>query len=173
MKKLIALAAVAVLSLSACGKSEDKTISVKDPDSGEKVDVTMSGSDKSTMTIKSDEGSLVINSGDNARAPEGFDVYPGAKIKSSMTGIGESIGSGTGVGSAAGTMVAMTTKDTPAAVLAYYKAKLVAKGMKIGMETTTPQGGMISAGGDGDKPGALVTASATNGETTVSVMMGK
>jgi hypothetical protein len=170
MKQILALSAIAVFALAACGKSEDKTITLKDPQTGEKVDVSVNGADKGTMTLKTDQGSLVINSGDNATVPDGVDVYPGAKVQSSMTGFGAAMGA---AGGNAGSMVAMTTKDAPATVLAFYKTKFAAKGWKINMESSTPDGGMISAGGDPAKPGALVTASVANGETTVSVMMGK
>ncbi len=168
MKTHYVVAILVTLSLVACGKSENKSITIKDPKTGEKVDVNVSNAENGTITMKTDKGSLVINSGENATVPQGVDVYPGAKIKSSMSGMG--MGNGA---AGSGSLVSMTTKDDPATVMAFYKSKFIARGLKIDMETTTPAGGMITAGGQNSTPGAMVTVAKSEGETTVSVMMGK
>jgi hypothetical protein len=163
MFRHVALAAVA-LTLVACGKKEEQTITVRDPQTGEKVDVGVGSADKGQVTFKSKDGSVVVNSGANAKLPAGFIGYPGAEVVTSMLGNSKE---------GAGGMVSMTTKDAPATVLAYYKKELAAKGMAIKMESTLPTGGMIIAGGDneGDK-GAMVTADSSKpGETFVSVVM--
>jgi hypothetical protein len=167
MNKLF-LVSTCLVALGGCGKAADKTVTVRDPGTGEKVDISVNDVGKGNMTIKTDKGSMVINAGADAKVPEGFETYPGAAVKSSITGFGSENGV-----TQAGGMVSMTTKDAPATVLAYYRGKFASKGWKIKMETTTPQGGMISAGGEDDKSGAFVTATAVNGETNVSVMMGK
>jgi hypothetical protein len=163
MRSVYITLSVAVLALSACGKS-DTTMTVKDPASGEKVDVTVNKADPGDMTIKSDNGTMVINSGADAKLPSGMIVYPGAEVQSSVNATNSE-----GVGN----MVMLKSKDAPEKILAFYKEKLTASGMKISMETSMPNGGMIIAGGEKDKPGAMVTANAEKGETVISVMMGK
>jgi hypothetical protein len=157
--------AVAVMTLAACGKKEEQTITVRDPKKGESVDVGVGSTEKGQMTFKSKDGSVVVNSGENATLPAGFIGYPGAKIVTSMMGNSKADG--------AGGMISMTTKDAPATVLAYYKKELAAKGMAVKMETTMPNGGMIIAGGDNESDkGAMVTANSEKpGETVVSVVM--
>jgi hypothetical protein len=168
MRRISALSVFLTLAICGCGKSSEKTISVKDPQTGKKVDVTVNNVDKGNITLKTGQGSLVINSGESAKTPAGIDAYPGAKIQSSITGFGVDQGK-----SNSGSMLAMTTPDEPAKVLAYYRSKFASKGWKIKMETTTSEEGMISAGADEATAGALVTASRVSGETIVSVMIGK
>ncbi len=163
MKYLIP-ATVLLLSLAGCGRSEDKTITFKDPETGEKVDINVGDAAKGNVTLHTKEGDMVINGGPNATLPAGFETYPGAVVQSSITGNADT---------GSGAMVTLKTKDAPAQVLAYYKQKFAAKGWKIGMEANTSKGGMITAGGENNGPGAMITANAEGGETIVGVIMGK
>jgi hypothetical protein len=162
--RYIAFAAVALI-LAACGKKDEQTITLRDPKTGESVDIGVNSAEKGQMTFKSKDGSVVVNAGEGATLPAGFIGYPGAKIVTSMLGNSKNDG--------AGGLISMTTKDAPATVLAYYKKALAARGMAVKMETTLPNGGMIIAGGDNESDkGAMVTANSEKpGETVVSVVM--
>lgn len=162
MKSAVLITSV-VMGLAACSKSNDKTITGKDPKTGESVDVSVNKSDTGDMTFKSKEGTVVINSGADAKLPAGVDVYPGAEVKSSIIGNGKD---------GSGAMLSMTTTEEPAKVLAFYKSKFAAKGWKISMETTMPTGGLIAAGGENNGPGAMVTVNAEKGQTVISVISG-
>lgn len=71
-------------------------------------------------------------------------------------------------------MVTQRTGDDPAKVMAFYKGKLTEAGMKIGMETTTPEGGLLVVGTPGQDSGMMITVSKDgDGKTTVAFLGGQ
>jgi hypothetical protein len=99
--------------------------------------------------------------------------YPGAKL-----------GDVSNIKSDAGSMITavMTTSDTPDKVLAFYKEKLTAGGVPVGVESKSAEMSMLMAG-DG-MPGlsgdtksvvkglsAAVTTKPVNGETEISLVL--
>jgi hypothetical protein len=159
MRKILTLS-MTVLAFAACGKSDEKKITVKEAD-GSTATASVS-TDDSKMTITADNGKVTIAQNGTAQFNPAAPQYPGAKITSTM--ISNNDGK-------VGGMVAMETTDAPATVMAFYKAKLLAAKRQIAMETNTPEGGMIMSGNDAD--GLVIAVGKTDGKTTVSIITGK
>lgn len=159
-----ALAIPALLLLAACGSKED-TITVKDGN-GEEATITTKSDDGET-TITSDKGKVVINEGGaGASFPAFAPQYPGSTVMGSATF------AGTGAEGGAGSMVTQQTSDAPDKVMAFYKAKVTEAGMKIGMETNTPEGGMLAVGTPGEKGGMMITVAKDGDSKTTIAFIG-
>lgn len=124
------MAATATLALAGCGG--EKT--VYSDTEGNEVNVTREGDgEASEIEIKSADGSATvnINNGDaNAKLPFDLEVYPGAKVVSSMTSNSDG---------KTGGMVVMESSAKPDAVLAWYRKSVEAKGFKVESEITTQE----------------------------------
>lgn len=164
----VCVAAVAALSLAACGKKEEKAgVSVS---SG---GVVVRGNDGSVVTstndgtvvVKGKDGQAVMASGPNAKVtmPSFAPLYPGATIESSIGGLTSEDKK------ANGGAVTYTVKATPAEVVAFYKQKAEAAGLKRLMETNMGTSAMYSAEGDTSDKGFQVIASSADGPTSVTV----
>jgi hypothetical protein len=108
------------------------------------VKVTREGDgDASEVKITSADGSATvnINAGDtDAKLPFGLEIYPGAKVVSTMNS--NSDGN-------TGAMVVMESDAKPDAVLGWYRKSVESKGFKIETEITT--GDMRAIAGTKDK----------------------
>jgi hypothetical protein len=101
------------------------------------------------------------------KLPSWVPVYPGSEGHSNFSV------RGTGNGSGEGGNFTFTTSDDGARVKAYYADKCKDLGMKVNLETTTPDGGMfIAADEGGEKRSLTVVVGGHSGETTVNVTYG-
>lgn len=157
---------VSLLALSACG-SNDKTVTIKDGD-GKDQTVTVS-EDDATTTFKTEEGEAVIRQGDDAASAANFPAhapqYPGSTVKASANFSGKD--------GKTGGMIAQETGDDTAKVMAFYKEKITAAGLKIGMETTTPDGGMMAVEAADGKGGMMIMVGREGDKTTITYTAGE
>jgi hypothetical protein len=167
MMRIMALIAPALL-LAACGGSGESEIAsgtVTDAD-GKSVDysVTQSGDgDDGKVTIKTSEGEMQFGSGaGNAKMPDGFTLYPGAKLTGGMNSAAE--------GKTA-TMANFEVAGKGADVIAHYRKQAEAQGMKIMGEMSSPGNIILTA--QQDKPAkrsVQVTAAESDGKVVGTIM---
>jgi hypothetical protein len=105
--------------------------------------------------------------GSVGKLPSWVPVYPGSEGRSklAMRGSGEN-------GEEGGSFV-FTTSDDAAHVKSFYTDKVKNIGMKVNLDSTTPEGGMIVAVDEGSERRSLtVIIGGHSGETSVNVMYG-
>lgn len=158
------LIAVSMLALAACGGSDEQVITGPD---GEEVRVERGG-DGST-TYSSTDGEATITAGDTGAAmPAGLPAYPGAE-----TGGGLNITS-TGRDGGSGQISSFRTSDTPADVIAFYRAALERSGYRIAANMDFGETRMISASRPDNSGGIQITATGAGGQgTAVSIIAGQ
>jgi hypothetical protein len=101
------------------------------------------------------------------KLPSWVPVYPGSEGRSTFAV------RGTGNGEGEGGNFTFTTPDDGAKVKAFYADKCKDLGMKVQMETSTPEGGLIIAADEGGERRALtVVVGGHSGETTVNLTYG-
>jgi len=134
------MAVAAVVLLAGCGG--EKTV-YSDAE-GNEVKVTREGDgDSSEVKITSADGSATVNinaGATDAKLPFGLEVYPGAKVVSTMNS--NSDGN-------KGAMVVMESSARPDAVLAWYRKSVEGKGFKVETEITTGDMRAIAGTKDG------------------------
>jgi hypothetical protein len=159
-----ALLISALLVLAACGKAQEEKKIVVTNEDGTTTTATLKNDGEAT-TIKSEGGTLTVNAGsDGAAFPAFAPQYPGAKVTSVMSG-SEASGS-------KGVVIGMETSDAPDKVLAFYEEKLKSAKIPVKMKTTTPDGGMIAAGNEGDSSGAMITVGKSGDMTSIGIIAG-
>ena len=146
-------------------------ITVRDKRTGKVV--TMSFDDakngKFSFTATGDDGktaSIEIGA-TNTKLPSWVPNYPGANAKGTFAVRGD-VGSNLGEG---GTF-SFTTPDSAAKVKSFYEDKFKETGMKVNMNMTTDQGGMLSGTDEGERHTLHVTIAGGSGETSVTVIYG-
>lgn len=106
----------------------------------EKVNVDVDASEKGgSMTVTSDQGTMVIGGGDGSQVPDWVPAYPGARADSFSNVRAGDENSGT---------FSIHTQDSAETVLAYYEAKLKAAGFEVEkgtLETSGALGGNLLA----------------------------
>tara|TARA_A100001391_G_scaffold7621_6_gene4943 strand:- start:26351 stop:26845 length:495 start_codon:yes stop_codon:yes gene_type:complete len=131
----------AVLALTACGSDDSDTIETEDgevaydvdQDSGE-VNATITNADGETVTIQSGEGAA-------SSLPDGFTLYPGAKVVSSTN---------VSAGSGSGALVQLQSSAEPEEIVAFYRKEAEAAGIEIKMEMKANEAQIVSGeSGDG------------------------
>jgi hypothetical protein len=106
--------------------------------------------------------------GTGGKLPSWVPVYPGSEGRAKFAMRGTTDGQ-----EEAGSFV-FTTSDDVARVKSYYTDKCKDMGMKLNLDTTTPDGGMIVAVEEGAHERSLmVTVGGHSGETTVNVTYGR
>jgi len=153
MRLVLVATAVAAVSLAACGKAEEKR---QQP----AVQVTKDG-----YTVTSKDGSATVVTGKAAaaaKAPDFAPLYPGAKVESSVAGIGNDKADG-------GTLVYKVAAK-PDAVVAFYKQKAAAEGFKTEMDANMGAANMFAAGDEASGKALQVIASAADGGSSVQVI---
>lgn len=134
------MAVAAVVLLAGCGG--EKTV-YSDAE-GNEVKVTREGDgDASEVKITSADGSATVNinaGATDAKLPFGLEVYPGAKVVSTMNS--NSDGN-------KGAMVVMESSAKPDAVIAWYRKSVEGKGFKVETEITTGDMRAIAGTKDG------------------------
>lgn len=122
------MAAGALLMLAGCGG--EKTV-YSDAE-GNEVKVTREGDgDASEVKITSADGSATVNinaGATDSKLPFGLEVYPGAKVVSTMNSNSDG---------KTGAMVVMESSAKPEAVIAWYRKSVEGKGFKVETEITT------------------------------------
>jgi hypothetical protein len=100
------------------------------------------------------------------KAPRWVPEYPGSHPTFSMRGTAD--------GGAEGGNFTFTTSDDPSKVKSFYMDKCRDLGMKLNLESTTEEGGMIVAADEGgDRRSLTVIVGGNRGETTVNVTYGR
>ncbi len=162
MHRIIGVCAATCL-LAACGGSDERTIQTEDGEVTYDID---SDGGESTFTFEGEDGGeLTMQTGSNVDAdlPDGYSVYPGSTVVSS-TNMKQADGEGS--------MVLMTTDDSPDEVVAYYRAQAEAVGITIQSEITANGNKLI--GGEGpDGSTFSVNASPSDDGTTVQLLVGR
>ncbi|PXW76096.1 hypothetical protein C7451_106262 [Blastomonas natatoria] len=136
----ILMTTAAFMLLAGCGG--EKTV-YSDAE-GNEVKVTREGDgDASEVKITSADGSATVNintGATDAKLPFNLEVYPGAKVVSTMNS--NSDGN-------QGAMVVMESSARPDAVIAWYRKSVEGKGFKIETEITTGDMRAIAGTKDG------------------------
>ena len=163
MRTKFGMATMAALALTACGGSDEQVFVGPD---GEEVSVERGGD--GTTVYRSEDGEAVVTTGEgNTTMPGGLPAYPGAD---SSRGVNINAAGRDG---GSGQISSFQTSDSPADVIAFYRAALERGGYRIAGTMDMGQSQMIiaeRAGGDG---GVQITATNAGGqETTVSVISG-
>ena len=153
----------AVLGLAACGSSDSGTI---ETDEGEVAYTVDENGDEMNATITNENGETVsVQSGDGIAAdlPDGFTLYPGAKVLSSTN-----VSSGDG----SGALILLESGDTPDKIVAYYRKEAEAAGIEIKMEMKANEAQIVS----GESPSGLVfsinASPAEEGGSTANLTIG-
>ena len=141
MRAVLVIAATG--ALAACGSSDSGTIETEDGDVAYTVDqdgstavATATNADGETVTMQSGEGAA-------ANLPDGFTLYPGAKVVSSTS---------VSAGGSNGAMVQLESPATPEEVVAFYRQEAEAAGIEIKMEMKANEAQIVS----GESAGGLV-----------------
>lgn len=117
--------------VSSCSPKAEKTMSVKDPQTGEKVDVTVSeelfSKDKEINIKNEKEGtSLKISQGEIPNSmPSYIEPYPGAAELTSVQATGKEVNKDGKVN-----MISFKSKDAPVKIIEFYEGKLAQHGFK-------------------------------------------
>jgi hypothetical protein len=118
------------------------------------------------VTFRGKDG-IVEFGGSSVKLPSWVPVYPGSEghAKFAVRGSGD-----TGEGG----VFSFTTSDSADRVKSFYLDKAKDLGMKVNLDTTTPDGGMfVAVDEDGEKRSLTVTINGRSGENNVSVMYGR
>ena len=145
--------AIAAVSLAACGRKE---AAPQRP----AVEVTKDG-----YTIRSKDGSATMVTGKSAadaKTPAFAPLFPGAKVESSVAGIGNDKADG-------GTLV-YKVAARPEAVIAFYRQKAAAEGFETQMDSNMGAAHMFAAGDETSGKALQVIASDADGGTSVQVI---
>ncbi|WP_380875385.1 hypothetical protein ACFB49_04430 [Sphingomonas sp. DBB INV C78] len=153
-----------LLGLAACGEKETASGTVKD-DSGTATYKLTEKDGKSTLTVKTADGSAHITSGDGTAAlPEGLAPYPGATITSSTRITGDTPEKG-------GSMLSFDTTDAPAQVVAFYRTAAQKAGYLVESEVKAGTMEMLVAKNPG-KAAFTLTANREGEKTSVNLLGG-
>jgi hypothetical protein len=121
-----------------------------------------------TLHTRDQDGkNAVVQFGGKAKVPSWVPVYPGSSGKETFSVAGSD-------GNGEGGNFSFTTTDDASKVKQFYADKTKDMGMKVNMDTTTPDGGVIIAADDGgDRRTLEVVVGGRTGETAVNVTYGK
>ena len=148
--KSIAIAAVALLGLTACGATET-------PASKEQQVVAVATANGTTSVATTVDGTVTTRNSSQAslRSPSNFlpfaPPYPGAKIRTRVASADSAEGSGS--------MIAMETPDDFAKVVAFYDEKARAAGATATMVSNSDDGAVRIFGDSASNTGALISIS--------------
>ncbi|HEV3331849.1 MAG TPA: zinc ribbon domain-containing protein [Bryobacteraceae bacterium] len=146
------------------------TITVRDKKTGKVVTLTFDEARKGKFSFQAEgpdhEKATFEAGGADSKIPSDVPVYPGAKVEENFSVNGNSA---EGQGSAA--TYSFSSPDAPSRVLAFYHDKLEGSGMKMSLNTTTSDGGMLMAEDDARGQAIVVTVGKSGGGSSISVMM--
>jgi hypothetical protein len=167
MKKIALVVFALAPLLSGCGGANDGKISLPDGKGGT-TQITTAGS---TSTVTGADGKTTTLSS-TATLPDYAPQYPGSTLGQTST-----------ISTGEGSMVTatMSSADPADKILAFYKPRLIAGGLPVAMESTTPEMSMIMAGdgmagaASGAKVtkglSAAVTVKTTDGKSEISMVL--
>ncbi len=162
MHKILGVTA-ATLLLVSCSNDSEGTIQTDDGD----VEYSIDGDNGSSeFRAESDDGREVsINTGTDVpvELPAGYSIYPGASVVSNSV---------INVGNESGSIVFMTTQDSPEEVAAFYRQQAEAAGIVIANEMNSA-GSRMLAGESADGKSFTVSVSANGDSTTAQLMVGE
>jgi hypothetical protein len=160
MRATITLASA--ILLAACGSESSGTFETSDGEEGSYT-VDQDGGEM-TAEISSNDGTTTIRSGQDVSVdlPDGYSMFPGAKIVSATTMSGASNN---------GSMVFFESGAAPDDVIAHFRKQAEADGVKIQMEMKTGNTQILSGEG---KDGRIfsVTVNDEGGKSSGSLMVG-
>ena len=165
MRVTLAFFTPIALALAACGSETSGTFEGEDGETGEYTIDNSTG--ETTATIKTDDGTATMRSGSNVPVdlPDGFSLYPGASVVSNTV-----VKQGAG---GSGTLVMMTSGDSPEKIAGFYRQQAEKAGIEIQMEMTT-NGAQIIGGESGDGLTFSIMASPDGeGGTSAQLTVGK
>ncbi|UIP07933.1 hypothetical protein LY632_05920 [Erythrobacter sp. SDW2] len=159
----LVLPIAAAIALAACSSEKSGSFETEGGERGEYTVDSIDGGMNATITTK--DGTATMQSGENVKAdlPDGFTVYPGAKVVSA-----------TNVDSpeSKGSLLMMETSDSPDKVAAFYRKQAEAAGIKIEMEMTVNGGKMIGGKGPDERVFSLNTTN-NDGKTGIQLTVGQ
>ncbi|WP_108809699.1 hypothetical protein [Sphingorhabdus sp. Alg231-15] len=129
-----------MLAAMSCGSNDEVASGTFDDGEGGEGSYSISGDgDDSETVIKSGDGEVRIATGSKAvsELPMGIELYPGADIQSSMTGMGDG---------KSGAMIVFKSSDDQDDVIAFYKDQMKDKGIEV--QTEVKAGDMQMIGGE-------------------------
>lgn len=156
------MVAAAVLLLAACGG--EKTV-YSDAE-GNEVKVTREGDgDASEVKITSADGSATVNinaGATDAKLPFGLELYPGAKVVSTMNSNSDG---------KSGAMVVMESSAKPDAVITWYRKSVEGKGFKV--ETEITSGDMRAIAGTRDGGSFTLQVAPADAGSSITLIAGQ
>jgi hypothetical protein len=146
------------------------TVSVRDRRTGKTTTWNLDQAKRGRISITAEDedgknATVDIGGGSAHRLPSWLPSYPGSN------GQGTFAVTGNGSDGAGGTF-AFDTSDSAAEVLSFYQDKIKDLGMKVQVNATTQQGGVITATDDDDKRSLNIIVGRGSGKTTVNVTYG-
>lgn len=149
MRLTILAAAVLAASLAGCGKKEEAGLQVS--------------SGGQTVTVG--ENGVKVASGDQpAKAPDFAPIYPGAKVESVVTGIGQA------GGETSGGTATFSVGASPQQVVDYYRKSAVNAGLKTRMDMGMGAGATYSAADEATRRMVQVMVSGEGGQSNVQLI---
>lgn len=146
------------------------TVVVRDRKTGKTTTWNLDQARRGRISIRAEDedgknATVEFGAGVTHSLPSWVPAYPGSKDQ------GNFAVTGNGSDGAGGTF-AFSIPDAPDKVLSFYQDQIRDLGMKIQVNTTTPQGGMITAADEDGKRSLNVIVGQGSGKTTVSVTYG-
>ena len=139
---------------------DKKTMVVTDENGKEATVKVNTDGDKGSVEVQSPDGNMKFGASTSNQMPAWMPVYPGSSPAGTFSAQTKDGSQST---------FAFKTKDAPAQVLSYYQDQLKSGGFSINMATNTPQGGMVMAEDAGKTRSLMLTVSASNDGTDVSL----
>jgi hypothetical protein len=146
------------------------TVTVRDRRTGKTMTWNLDQAKQGRLRITAEDengkdATVEFGAGAAGKLPSWVPSYPGAKGQGNfaITGKGSDGNGGT---------FSFNTTDSPDRVFSFYQREIGNLGMKVQVNTTTPQGGVINAADEDDKRSLNVVVSGSSGETTVNVTYG-
>ncbi|MFN2260330.1 MAG: hypothetical protein ABR601_10895 [Parasphingopyxis sp.] len=160
------LTGFAAVTLAGCGGSEESR--VYDESEADQAAAAIARGEQD-VTIRSQEGDEVrIRTGDSGGAlPGDMPVYPGAN----RTG-GYSANS-TGADGGSGQIVAFSTADSPAEVIAFYRERIEDSGRDVAATMDMGQMQSITVSDSDNRGGFTITATDTGSGTSITIAGGR
>ncbi|MDC0886339.1 hypothetical protein OAS19_00905 [Altererythrobacter sp.] len=146
--------------VSACGSEPSGTSEAEGADS---ATYTVDPEDgERSASITTEDGTATMQTGENVSAdlPGGFTIYPGAVIES-VTNVNQA--------DAKGSLVVMTSRDSPQSLTEFYKKQATDADISIELEMTVNGGTMI--GGSNAGTGLTFSLNASPSETGSSAQL--
>lgn len=162
MRRILGVSSAALI-LASCSPDREGTIQTED----DEIEYSIDGSGSNAEFRGTDESGreVSVNTGTDVpvNLPAGYSIYPGANVVSNSV---------VNMGDGSGSIVLMTTSDSPEQVARFYRAQAEAAGIEIAMEMNVQDSQMIAGEGPSGKTFTL-NASTNDEGTTAQLMVGE